>query len=159
MSPFAINLLLAALWAALSGEATIDAVLSGFALGFLLLWLLQPILGFPRDYFLRVVYGLRLVVMFLWELLVSSLAVAWDVLTPTHRARPAFIEVPLDVRSDLGILLFTNLVSLTPGTLSVDVSADCRTLLVHAMFAEDPAAVRHQLKSGMERWVREALGE
>ncbi len=159
MSLFAANLLLALTWAALMGEATLSALTSGFGLGFLALWLLQPVVGGDRRYFLRVVYSLRLVLMFLWELLVSSLHVAWDVLTPEHRARPALVEVPLDVRGELGVLLLTNLISLTPGTLSVDVSGDRRRLLVHAMFAEDPDRLRQEIKGGMERWVREALGQ
>ena len=82
---------------------------------------------------------------------------AWDVLTPRHRARPAIIEMPLDVKSDAGILLVTNLISLTPGTLSLDVTDDGRTLYVHAMFADDLDALRAQMKNGMERWVIEAL--
>lgn len=82
---------------------------------------------------------------------------AIDVLTPRHRSRPAIIEVPLDVKSDTGILLVTNLISLTPGTLSLDVSEDRKTLLVHAMFADDPDALRKSLKDGMERWVIDAV--
>lgn len=157
MSLFATNLVLALTWAALTGQGTLSALASGFVLGFLALWLLQPMVGGDRRYFLRVVYGLRLILLFLWELVVSSLHVAWDVLTPTHRARPALVEVPLDVHSDLGVLLLTNLISLTPGTLSVDVSGDRRRLLVHAMFAPDPDRLRRDIKGGMERWVREAL--
>ncbi|MEM6465820.1 MAG: Na+/H+ antiporter subunit E, partial [Pseudomonadota bacterium] len=56
-----------------------------------------------------------------------------------------------------GILLVTNLISLTPGTLSIDVSEDRKTLKIHAMFADDPEAVCATLKSGMERWVIDAL--
>jgi len=67
------------------------------------------------------------------------------------------VEVPLDVRSDAEILLVTNLISLTPGTLSVDVSEDRRTLLVHAMFADDEEQLVADLKGGMERMVREAF--
>lgn len=157
MSLFAANLVLALTWAALMGQGTLSALASGFALGFIALWILQPLLGGDRRYFLRVVYGVRLLLLFAWELLVSSLHVAWDVLTPEHRARPALVEVPLDLHSDLGVLLLTNLISLTPGTLSIDVSVDRRRLLVHAMFAEDPDRIRRDIKGGMERWVREAL--
>jgi multicomponent Na+:H+ antiporter subunit E len=57
----------------------------------------------------------------------------------------------------MGILLVTNLISLTPGTLSLDVTDDRKTLFIHAMFADDPDAIRAQLKGGMERWVKEAM--
>jgi len=157
MSNFASNLILAALWALFFGGFTWLTILSGLAVGYGVLWLLQPLTGMKSRYFRRVWYWIKLIVMFHYELVVSSIDVLWDVLTPTHRARPAIIDVPLDVKTDAGILLVTNLISLTPGTLSLDVSADRKTLKVHAMFADDPAAVSHQLKSGMEKWVIDAV--
>jgi multicomponent Na+:H+ antiporter subunit E len=65
--------------------------------------------------------------------------------------------MPLDVQSDLEILLVTNLISLTPGTLSLDVTPDRKTLIVHAMFADDPEALVKELKNGMERMVKEVF--
>lgn len=157
MNIFGFNLLLAAIWAALTGGFTLAALTIGFVLGYVTLWLLQPLTGARSPYFLKVYYWLKLIVLFHYELVVSSLEVIWDVLTPTHKARPDIIEMPLDVKTDAGILLVTNLISLTPGTLSLDVSEDRKTLLVHAMFADDPDEVRRALKEGMERWVIDAV--
>ena len=157
MNTFALNLLLAAGWAMLSGAATIPTLLTGFVIGYGILWLLGPLMGTRSGYFMRVWYWIRLIVMFHYELVVSSVQVLWDIVTPRHRARPGLIEMPLDVRTDAGILMVTNLISLTPGTLSLDVSPDRRTLLIHAMFADDPDAICRQLKGGMERWVRDAI--
>ena len=157
MNTFALNLLLAAGWAMLSGTATIPTLLTGFVIGYAILWLLGPLMGTRSGYFMRVWYWIRLIVMFHYELVVSSVQVLWDIVTPRHRARPGLIEMPLDVRTDAGILMVTNLISLTPGTLSLDVSPDRRTLLIHAMFADDPDAICRQLKGGMERWVRDAI--
>ena len=159
MNLLSLNLLLAVVWAMLTGTFTLASLLTGFVLGFAALWIISPLLEAPGGYFMRTIYWGRLVVMFHYELVVSSIDVLWDVVTPRHRSRPAIIDMPLDVRSDAGILLVTNLISLTPGTLSIDVSADRSTLRVHAMFGEDPDAVRRQLKGGMERWVRDAMGE
>lgn len=156
MNIFTTNLILAVVWSALMGGLTIFNLASGFVLGFAALWLVQPLTG-SSSYFFRVFAWIKLIVMFLYELVVSSVHVTWDVLTPRHRARPAIIEVPLDVKSDAGILLVTNLISLTPGTLSLDVSDDRKTLLVHAMFADDVEGLRIELKSGMERWVIDAV--
>ena len=159
MSLFPVNLLLAVVWATLTGTFTLPSLLTGFVLGYGALWVLQPLMGVPKGYFGRVAAWIRLIVMFHYELVVSSGLVLWDVVTPRQRSRPAIVDIPLDLRSDAGILLVTNLISLTPGTLSLDVSPDRRILRVHAMFGEDPDAVRRQLKDGMERWVRDALGE
>lgn len=94
---------------------------------------------------------------FLYELVVSSVKVAWDVITPRPRARPGILAVPLDVRSDIGVMVLANLISLTPGSLSLDVSEDGRTLFVHAMFIDDVAEARAEIKDKMEFRVKEAF--
>ncbi len=59
--------------------------------------------------------------------------------------------------SDVEITLLANLVTLTPGTLSLDVSEDRSTLFVHAMFVDDPDVLRREIKHGFERRVLELL--
>jgi multicomponent Na+:H+ antiporter subunit E len=157
MNGFVYNLVLAFCWAAVTGDFSLGSLVLGAVLGFFALWISQPLTGIDRFYFLRVWRITRLAVFFIWELLLSSIKVAWDVIRPRPRNNPKIIEVPLDVKTDLEILLFTNLISLTPGTLSVDVSEDRKTLIVHAMFADDPEAEVSNLKAGMERMVLEAF--
>ena len=157
MNLFAINVLLAIVWASLVADFSLGSLAVGFLLGYVSLWIAQPLFGGPSLYHRRVFRVIRLILFFLYELVVSSLRVAWDVLTPSHGSRPAIIEMPLDVKSDIEILLVTNLISLTPGTLSLDVTPDRKTLIVHAMFADDPEALVRELKEGMERKVRECF--
>ena len=157
MNLFALNVILAVVWAALTASFTLSSLLIGYVIGFGGLWLAQPLFDGSGAYFTRVWRVLRLVGFFLYELVVSSVRVAWDVITPTHLSRPAIIEMPLDVKSDFEILLVTNLISLTPGTLSLDVTPDRSTLIVHAMFADDPDALVKELKDGMERMVKEVF--
>lgn len=157
MNLFLLNLLLAVTWAGLWGSFTLTQLVVGFHVGFFTLWITQPLFGGPNGYFLRAYRIARLVLYFLYDLCVSSIQVAYDVLTPQDRSNPAILEMPLDVKSDIEILLVTNLISLTPGTLSLDVTPDRKTLIVHAMFADDPEAVIADLKSGMERMVKEVF--
>ena len=157
MNLFAVNIVLALVWAALAASFSLPSLLVGFVLGFGALWLVQPLFDEPQGYFRRVWRVLRLTVYFLYELIVSSLRVAWDVVTPKHRSNPSIVEIPLDVKSDFEILLVTNLISLAPGTLSLDVTADRKTLIVHAMVAGDPEALVKELKNGMERMVKEVF--
>ena len=156
MNTFGVNLLFAIAWVVLSGTVTLSGLVIGFVIGFGTLWLIRPLIGETR-YFGRVRAWIKLIVMFHYELIVSSFGVIKDILTPQHLSDPAIVEVPLDVKSDTGILLVTNLFSLTPGTLSIDVSPDRKTLFVHAMFGDDPESVCNTLKSGMERWVIDAV--
>ena len=158
MSLCLLNILLAIAWAALTGTFTLGGLAIGMGVGFFALWVAQPLFeNRGGGYFTKVWRWIKLVVLFHYELIVSSLTVAWDVLTPRHRARPGIVAVPLRAKGEAEVLLVTNLISLTPGTLSLDVTEDCNTLYVHAMFADDPARIRRDIEEGMERWVREAL--
>lgn len=156
MNLFGLNVVLAISWAALIGNFTLANAVIGFAIGYAALWIASPLYR-RSTYFRRVLRIMRLIALFIYELIVSSVRVAWDVITPTHLSQPGVIAVPLDVTTDEEILLVANLISLTPGTLSLDVSADRRTLYVHAMFVDDPEALRQELKTGMEQSVIEAM--
>ncbi|MCY3986629.1 MAG: Na+/H+ antiporter subunit E [Candidatus Dadabacteria bacterium] len=155
MKIFVLNIALAFIWSALWADFSPLQLVVGFHLGFALLWLTSLLFDKPIHYFKRSYRLVRLVLFFLYELILSSFRVAWDVVTPTHLSKPVILHVPLDVKSNIEILLVTNLISLTPGTLSLDVTEDRKTLIVHAMFAEDPDALIAELKHGMERMVRE----
>ena len=157
MNTLVANIFFAVAWMILFNTFTWLSVLSGLAVGYFVLMLIQPLAGVKSTYFKRVWYWIKLLVMFNYELIVSSIEVLWDIFTPTHRANPAIVNMPLDVQTDAGILLVTNLISLTPGTLSIDVSEDRKTLKLHVMFADDPEAVCRSLKDGMERWVIDAV--
>ena len=156
MRLFQVNLLLAGGWCALFGTFDLGHFVSGFFLAFAALSLSSPMHG-QTAYFKRVLLTARLGAYFLYELAVSSLQVTWDVITPTHRSRPAIVAVPLDITEPLQITVLANLISLTPGTLSLDVSPDGTTLYVHDMFADDPDETRRMIKGGFERLVREAM--
>jgi multicomponent Na+:H+ antiporter subunit E len=152
----AVNLLIMLGWALVTGDFGSANLLWGFLVGFGVLWVAGGLFG-DRRYHARVTGVAGLFLYFLYDLWNSSMAVAKVVLSRDPNATPGFVEMPLDAETDAEIVLTANLITLTPGTLSVDVSADRRTLLVHAMFAEDPDAVVAGLKAGMERKVLEAL--
>lgn len=156
MNIFALNAFLAVVWAALFGSFTLGNLLLGYGVGYIALWVARPLFG-DSVYFGRVWRVISLIVWFIYELIESSLRVVWDVVTPSHLSRPGIIAMPLDAKTDGEILLVTNLISLTPGTLSLDVSPDGKTLYVHAMFVDDPETLRQDLKTGTERRILEAL--
>ncbi len=153
---FRFNLLLAVGWCALWGGFTSANFVAGFLIGFGALSVASPMFG-RTGYFGSVVRMANLGFYFLWELAISSIQVAWEVLTPVHRSRPAILAVPLDIDDPAQITVLANLISLTPGSLSLDVSPDERTLYVHVMFVDDPDRARQKIKSGFERRVREAM--
>ena len=105
----------------------------------------------------RLIRLTRFALFFFWEFMLANLRVAHDVMTPRLYARPAIIALSLDAKTDFEITTLASLISLTPGSLSVDVSPDRSTLYVHAMFADDPEALRRQLKEMFERPLLEVL--
>jgi multicomponent K+:H+ antiporter subunit E len=86
----------------------------------------------------------------------ANVTVALIVLfTPRHALRPAWVAVPLDLRCPEAIAVLAGTVTLTPGTLSCDLSRDRSALLVHCLHAPDPGAVRHEIKARYEARLKE----
>jgi multicomponent Na+:H+ antiporter subunit E len=151
-----INVALAASWAAVSGRLDLVNLGVGFALGFTILLLTHRVVG-ATSYVRRVRSAVELVLFFLGQLIAANLRVAYDVLTPSFRARPGILAIPLDAKTDTEITVLANLISLTPGTLSLDVSEDRSTLFIHTMYIDDIEKVRRAIKEGFERRVIEVL--
>jgi multicomponent Na+:H+ antiporter subunit E len=146
MSAFAWNILLALIWIAVSGDFSGAGLLTGFVLGYIILGItLREVPAFAA-YVRRVPKIILFAGYFLRELIRSNLRVAWDVVTPTHYMKPAVIAVPLDAKTDGEIALVANLISLTPGTLTLDVSSDRRVLYIHVMYLDDLEQVRADIK-------------
>ncbi|MCH7408617.1 Na+/H+ antiporter subunit E [Belliella sp. DSM 111904] len=151
---FLSNLLLSLIWVAITGAFTVENFLFGFALSFFLLWVSATD---RRDnkYFNRIPKLVSFVFFFLYELVKANVQVAYDVITPRHYMEPGIVKIPLDAESDLEITLLANLITLTPGTLSLDVSEDRKVLYVHAMYVKDKEAFIASIKNGFERKLLE----
>lgn len=80
---------------------------------------------------------LRFLPVFLWDVLVANLQVAWLIVNVWRTLRPRWIVIPLDIRDPHAITTLANVISLTPGTVSAEVGPDRRTLLVHSLDVPD----------------------
>jgi multicomponent Na+:H+ antiporter subunit E len=156
MNMFLWNILLALTWAMLGGNFNLANVVVGFLVGYGVLLLAQRVIG-TSPYFRRLRRVISFIGFFLWELLLANLRVAHDVVTPPLYARPGVIAIPLEARTAVEVTLLANLLTLTPGTLSLDVSDDGRVLYLHAMFIDDPERFRRRIKDGLERRLLEVL--
>lgn len=152
MNLFLLNIALALAWAAVNGTFSPVVLAAGFVLGYLVLLVARPALG-PSAYYAGLWRALSFALFYLWELAASSARVAIDVLTPRLDVRPGVVRLPLQVRSNLEITMLANLISLTPGTLSLEVSEDNRFLYVHAMDVESPNDLRRELHENLESRV------
>ena len=84
----------------------------------------------------KIYYFILFLGFYLVKLISANLLIAYDILTPGMRTNPGIIEVDLNLSSNFGILLFSNLVSMTPGTLSMDLDKEKNRLLVHVLYMD-----------------------
>lgn len=148
------SILLALAWAALQGDITLANLLVGYAIGYTILALLAKGGVLPSTFASRTRHAVGLAGFFAWELMLANVRVAIDVLRPRTTIRPAVVAIPLDVTSDGEILLLSMLINITPGSVTIDLSADRRTLYVHVMHMTSVEASRREIKDGFERRVK-----
>lgn len=158
MTPlFLINVLLALTWGAVTGSFSAQNLLFGYVVGAATLLIIREQTG-AIGYLRRTIRVLSLIWLFLYELMLSGYRVAKIVLTPGRMPlKPAIIGYPLKVTRDFEITMLANLITLTPGTLSVDVSDDRRTLYIHALDVPDPNAMRRDIAEGFETKILAAF--
>ncbi|RUR32048.1 Na+/H+ antiporter subunit E [Vreelandella andesensis] len=140
------NLLLGLAWVLLSGDFTGLNLLVGMIFGYIALLLIEPQVESLKGYPARVPRMIGFVGFFIKELVQANLRVAFDILTPPWHMKPGVIAFPLSAQTEMEITMVANLISLTPGTLSLDVSDDRKVLYIHAMFLDDEEELRNNLK-------------
>ncbi|MCC9075046.1 Na+/H+ antiporter subunit E [Litorilinea aerophila] len=146
-----INVLIALLWPAffpIFGNFWEYGI--GFVVGHLILMI------YRRDYLHHNVRVTIFLAHVIWEILVSNIELAWLVLQPRPRLDPGIVAIPLDITTDLEITVLASVITLTPGTLSVELGQDTtgrKVLYVHNLVVEDPEKFRRSIKQGFERLI------
>jgi len=155
---FLSNILLTLIWVFLTGEYNLNNFLFGFVLSFSILWILSGA-GEKRNlkYFKIVPRVISFILFFIWELTKANIQVAYEVITPKFNMKPGIVALPLDAKTDFEITLLANLITLTPGTLALDVSSDRSVLYVHGMYVEDRKEFIEDIKQGFEKRLLEIL--
>lgn len=155
MNHLALNLLLAIVWVLLQAELSLGRLVMGFLVGFGAIALTER--AFGRRLYSRAAAGvLALVWSFVRELVLSNLTLARDILRPRPVFHPAFVRLDVRDLSPVQTILLACLVSLTPGTLTVDVGLEERALYIHSLYTRDPAELRSRLRRFVHRIQRAA---
>ena len=149
-----LNLILALTWAALQGELNAANVVMGFLVSAALIYLFRRMFFRPL-YFRKGVLGLTLALVFIKELIKSNIAVLRVVLNPWLRVRSGVIAVPTELTNDVALTMLANMITLTPGTLTLDISLDRRYLYVHTLNLDDPEDVKQEIHQAFEVYLRE----
>ena len=148
--PF-LTLLLTVVWIMLQNNVSAGMAVFGLILG-IIIPKITSVWWPDRPRSIHLGNLLVYIAIVLWDILVANVQVAWIVLTrPNSKLRPAWVVVPLDLRQPEAISVLAGTITLTPGTVSADLSDEGHSLLVHALDADDPDAVRDQIKERYER--------
>ncbi len=152
-----MSIALMLVWLLLVNEISFAHVLLGAVLGVLIplfsnaFWPERPHIGRPGMI-------LRLALRLLRDIVIANFTVARQILSPVDRIKPDFVEYPLEIDNEFAITVLASLISLTPGTVSSDLSEDRRTLIIHALDVSDKDALIADIKRKYEQPLREIFG-
>ncbi len=150
-----LTLLLAVVWVILQNDLSAGMAVFGLILG-IIITKLTAVWWPERPNGIRLGKMMTYAAIVLWDIVVANIEVAWIVLTvPNTKLRPAWVVIPLDLRQPEAITILAGTITLTPGTVSADLSDEGHSLLVHALHTEDPDAVRDEIKDRYERRLKE----
>jgi multicomponent K+:H+ antiporter subunit E len=148
--------ILAVVWLLLNNSYSPSHIVLGLMLGWAIPWF--TLRFWPERACIRRPWVLmRFVAVVLYDIVVANLIVARRILGRPEHLRPAFVEVPLALTSDLAISLLANTISLTPGTVSARLAPDRTSLLVHGLHVPDAAELVASIKSRYEAPLKEVF--
>lgn len=151
INKFLLNLFLMVVYIALSGEVSFLSALAGFIIGLLIVTMIGQATG--RGGYLRRVWGaFRFGIYFIYILVKANLGVAKEILTPGFSMTPRIIRYSVAGLSDVETTTLANAITLTPGTLSADISDDGDVLYIHCMYAESKDAAVAELDE-LKAWL------
>lgn len=153
---FLMNLLLSFIWVALTGSLYYSNFIFGYLLGFGVLWIMNRNETDQR-YFYRAPKIISFFFFFLFELIKANVQVAYDVITPKYFFKPGIVRYPVNTTTDFEINILATFISLTPGTLIIDISDDKKAIYIHVMYLKDEEQFIRTLKTGVERKLLEIL--
>ncbi|HHY59516.1 MAG TPA: Na+/H+ antiporter subunit E [Clostridia bacterium] len=153
---FIFNIFVALVWTFLKGEFNLVNLVWGYILGAGILFLF-PRIPPGKVYTKKILGFIDLALVFLVELWKANVAVLKQVCKGTVHPPSGIVAYPLEVKSDWGITVLANLITLTPGTISMEVSPDRKTLYIHTLEIEDPQAVIDGIKQSFERRILEVF--
>lgn len=151
MIAFLLNVGLALIWFFLGDEPSGARLLVGFVVGYGLIYLFRGALP-PQTYTRRVAAFFVFVGVFIRELVLSNLLLAWIVLTrDPAKLRPRIFTYPVEHLKPLEIFVISHCLTLTPGTCTIDIEDEFRVLRVHVIDADDVEDVRRSIRTNIEQ--------
>ncbi|MCG7339434.1 Na+/H+ antiporter Mnh1 subunit E [Staphylococcus sp. ACRSN] len=152
-----VNLMLSVFWLFITGNYTFNNFILGYLFALLLVYLMRGVL--PGRFYIITVYKIiKLFIVFIIELIKANIDVIRIIIKPTIKNEPAFFTYQTDLKKDWQIVLLSNLITLTPGTIVLGISDDRTKIYIHAIDFSTKEEETEGIKSSLEKVVRE-VGE
>ncbi len=162
-----LNIILALIWCLLQEKLNVAEFAIGSILGYGIIFMLRTVLEDRKterkvlsisEYLVFILRIFRYLLIFIKEVIKANFEVVKIVLSPQLKMTPGIIAYKMKVKTDAGITLLANSITLTPGTLSVDISEDRKTLYIHALHIEDAEALEQSIRHSLEKYTKDILG-
>ncbi|MFN3819454.1 Na+/H+ antiporter subunit E [Blastomonas sp.] len=148
-----LSVMLVIVWLLMANNVTFGGLFVGIVIGILLPIFTAPFWPSRPDVNYRA--GIAYLGLVLWDIVVANFQVAAIILFKRNRdLKPHWLVIPMELETPEAITVLAGTISLTPGTVSTDVSACGRYLLVHALDTPDPQAEIARIKSRYEARLR-----
>ncbi len=154
MRQFILNIIISMIWAFLHTSYTASDFLVGFVLGAILICLFSSTTDQHSFYLVRVCRILKLALIFLIELVKACFQVLYQVLQPELKIKPGIIKMDISLESPEEIALLANMITLTPGTLTVEVAHDNKALYIHTLVIDDAHAICQGIRNSFEANIK-----
>ncbi|WP_078544267.1 Na+/H+ antiporter subunit E [Litchfieldia alkalitelluris] len=149
-----LNIFLAFTWMFLGNSFTVGSLFGGYLVGLLMIYFMRRF--FPNRFYLyNVIAAIKLLLLFIKELILSNIAILKIILSPKLDIKPGIFALPTELTKDWEITMLANLITLTPGTLVIDISDDRKTLYIHAMDLKDVEDSIESIKQTFEKAIKE----
>lgn len=153
-SQFLLNLAMAMVWELLFPEWTLAAFLVGYAIGAIILTIVYS--REPKNFYLYRLYkAFILLLIFFKEVILSGLNVFRYAFMPLSRLKPGIIKMEVDFENEAELVLISNMITLTPGTMTLEISPDNKTIYIHALDCSDPEALIDSVRKTFEKPIKE----
>ena len=151
---FSINMFLAFLWMFLLGSTNMATFVAGFILGAITLFVFSH--KTTKHFYMKTIWAIfKLAVVFIKELIIANIQVLAHVIKPKLDLKPGIIKMSVDFDTDLELSVLASMITLTPGTLTLDVADDKKSIYIHSIDCSDPDEVVARIRRTFEDGIKE----
>jgi multicomponent Na+:H+ antiporter subunit E len=156
------SIFLGLIWCFVHGTINFNNFLIGLLLGPVVIWPFRSLYSFEnkvsyQNITRKIPKMVKYFCVLTVEIIKANIMVAKVILQPKMDIKPGIVAVPIRTVTDAGITAIANTITLTPGTLTIDVSDDKKVLYVHAIDASDPQGLCDSIRDDLEEYVLEAF--